>query len=97
MRKLGQNTKFNIFEAAAEIFHGASLALKMLRHRSQIVAQHFIALFDVVSNFAAFKLGGRGIGDPPPSHPLPFHQLTYLAVQYIRLSHAGSPVLKDQF
>jgi hypothetical protein len=88
--RLGQNTKFNLCEAVADIFHSASLAVEMLRHHPQIAAKRFITFFDVVSNFAAFKLCDRAVCDPSPSHPLPFLQLTYLAVQNIRLSHAGS-------
>jgi hypothetical protein len=88
---LGQNTKLNICEAVADIFRSASLTFEMLRYQPQIVTQRFVALFDVVSNFPAFKLCDSGVGDPSPSHPLPFLQLTYLAVQNIRLSHAGGP------
>jgi hypothetical protein len=86
-----EQSEFYLCKAVTDIFHGASLEAVPLRHHTQIVTQRFIALFDVVSNFAAFKLCDRGIGNPPPSYPLPFHQLIYLAAQKIRLSHAGSP------
>jgi len=39
----------------------------------------FVALFDVVSNFATFKGRDHGIGNPPPGHSLPFLQFVYLA------------------
>jgi hypothetical protein len=64
-------------------------------YHPQIVTQVFVALFDVVSNFAAFKIRNRGVGNPPPSHPLPFCQLFYLAAQNIRLSHCSQPALKS--
>jgi len=66
-------------------------ALKPLRHQLQIKAQLFVALFYVVSNFAALKIRDQRIGDPSPSHPLPFLQLNYFAAQNIRLSHADGP------
>jgi hypothetical protein len=92
MRKLlsKKQAEFNFCEAVTDI-HSASLASEPLRHHPQIATQRFVALFDVVSNFAPFKLCDRGVGNPPPSHPLPFRQLFYLAAQNIRLSHAVSP------
>ena len=90
MRKLSKKqSEFNFCETVTDI-HGANLASEPLRHHSQTVTQRFVALFDVVSNFAAFELCDRGVGYPPPGHPLPFRQLFYLAAQNIRLSHAGS-------
>jgi hypothetical protein len=96
MRKLlsKKQPEFNFCEAVTDI-NGASLASEPLRHHPQIVPQRFIAFFEVVSNFAAFKLRDRRVGNPTPSHPLPFRQLFYLAAQNIRLSHAVSPLLKS--
>jgi hypothetical protein len=78
-------------EAVACIPH-ASLAAEPVGYHPQIVTQMFVALFDVVSNFAAFKIRNRSVGNSPPSHPLPFLQLNYLAAQNIRLGHAGGPL-----
>jgi hypothetical protein len=50
-----KKTKINFCEAVADIFHCASLEAQPLGHHPQIIAQLFIALFDVVSNFAALK------------------------------------------
>jgi hypothetical protein len=99
MRKLlsTKKTEIKFCEAVADIFHCASLAAEPLGHHPQIIAQLFIALFDVVSNFAALKFCDERVGDPPPSHPLPFLQLIYFAVQNIRLSHAVGPFLKTKF
>ena len=78
---LRKNPKTDICETVAGIFHGLRLALEMFRHQPQIVTKRLVALFDVVSNFAAFKRRNRSVRDPSPSHPLPFLQLTNLAVQ----------------
>jgi len=94
---LSKKSEFNFCEAVTDIFHCTSLAAKPLGHHPQIVTQMFVALFEVVSNFAAFKFCDHRIGNPPPSHPLPFLQLNYFAAQNIRLSHAGGPLLKSQF
>jgi hypothetical protein len=79
-----KQSEFNFCETVTDIFHGASLEAEPLGPHPHIVTQLFVALFDVVSIFAAFKLCDR--------HPLPFHQLFYLAAQNIRLSHAVSPL-----
>ena len=74
MRKLlsKKQPEFNFCEAVTDVFHGASLEVEPLGHHPQMVTQCFVALFDVVSNFAAFKIRNRGVGNPSPSHPLPF-------------------------
>jgi hypothetical protein len=90
-----KQSEFNFCETVTDVFHDASLEAEPLGPHPHIVTQLFVALFDVVWNFAAFKLCDRGVGNPPPSHPLPFHQLFYLAAQNIRLSHAVSPLLKS--
>jgi|SRR5579863_6179713 hypothetical protein len=91
MRKIpGRNAKGDFRERVADVFHRASLALEMLRHHPQILTQRFIALSDVISNFAAFELYDRRVADPPPSYPLSFLQLFNLAGQNIGLSHASS-------
>jgi hypothetical protein len=96
---LCKNAKTDICKTVSSIFHGAGLALEMFRHQPQIVTKRFIALFEVVSNFAAFKRCSRSVRNPLPSHPLPFLQLTDLAVQNIGLRHAAGllkrPVLAD--
>jgi hypothetical protein len=74
---LGEKSEINFCEAVAEIFHCASLETKSLGHHSQIIMQFIVALFDVVSNFAAFKGRYRWVGNPPPSHRLPVLQLMY--------------------
>lgn len=93
MRKLlcEKQSELIFCEPVADIFHCASLETEPLGHNPQIATQLFVALFDVVSNFAAFKLCNGGVGDPAPGHPLPFRQLVYLAAQNIRLSHAAGP------
>ena len=96
---LCKNAKTDICKTVSSIFHGAGLASEMFRHQPQIVTKRFIALFEVVSNFAAFKRCSRSVRNPSPSHPLPFLQLTDLAVQNIGLRHAAGllkrPVLAD--
>jgi hypothetical protein len=87
-----KKTEIKSCEAVANISHRARSPAEPVRHHFQIVTQMFVALFDVVSNFAAFKIRNRGVGNPPPSHPLPFLQLNYLAAQNIRLSHAAGPL-----
>ena len=79
-------------EAVACIPHRARPAAETGGYHPQIVTQMFVALFDVVSNFAAFKIRNRPVGNSPPSHPLPFLQLNYLVGQNIRLGHAGGPL-----
>src|ERR1700693_4206968 len=92
-----QKSEIKFCEAVADILHRPRLAEEPVGYHPQIVAQMFVALFDVVSNFAAFKIRNRGVGNPPPSHPLPFLQLNYFAAQNIRLSHAAGPFLKSKF
>lgn len=93
MRKLlgEKQSELNFCEAVTDVFHGASLEAKPLGHHPQMITQRFVALFDVVSNLATFKICDQQVGNPPPSHPLPFLQLNYLAAQNIRLSHAAGP------
>ena len=88
-----QQSEFNFCETVTDI-HRARLSAEPVGHYPQIITQVFVALFDVVSNFAAFKIGNRRVGNPPPSHPLPFRQLSNLAAQNIRLSHCCQPALK---
>ena len=66
-------------EAVADIFRGASLEAEPLGHHRQTATQLPVALFEMISNFAAFKRGEHRVGDSPPSHPLPFLQLMDLA------------------
>ena len=80
--------------ASAALSWAATLEAVPLGDHPQVVTQLFVALFDVVSNFAAFKIRNRGVGNPPPSYPLPFCQLLYLVAQNIRLSHCYQPALK---
>jgi hypothetical protein len=89
MRKLTKKQSELNFWGAVTGIHGASL--KAFRYHLQIVTQRFVALLDVVSNFAAFKICDHRVGNPPPGHPLPFLQLNYFAAQNIRLSHAAGP------
>jgi hypothetical protein len=74
---LGQKSEIIFCEADADIFHCASLETKSLGHHPQIIMQFSVALFDMVSNFAAFKGCCRWVGNPPPSHRLPVLQLMY--------------------
>ena len=74
-----KKSEIKLCEAVANIFHLASLEAEALRHHPQIVTELCVALFDVVSNFATFKACDHGIGNPPPSYPLPFLQLIYFA------------------
>jgi hypothetical protein len=76
---LSKKSKINLCEAIAHVCHQASLKAEPLGHHPQIVAQFIVALFDVVSNFAAFKWGGQWVRNPPPSYSLPFLQLMYFA------------------
>ena len=87
MRKLTKKQSELNFWGAVTGSHGASL--EAFRYHLQIVTQRFVALFDVVSNFAAFKICDQRVRNPPPGHPLPFLQLNYFAAQNIRLSHAA--------
>jgi len=63
---LSKKTEINSREAVADIFYCAGPEAKPLRHHRQIAAQLLVALFDVVSNFAAFKCSEQGIGNPSP-------------------------------
>jgi hypothetical protein len=83
--------------ASAALSWDATLEAEPVGYHPQIVTQMFVAIFDVVSNLAAFKIRNRGVGNPSPSHPLPFLQLNYFAAQNIRLSHAGGQFLKSKF
>jgi hypothetical protein len=74
---LGEKSEINFCEAVADILHCASLEPKSLGHHPQIIMEFNVALFDVVSNFAAFKGCYRWVGNPPPSYRLPVLQLMY--------------------
>src|SRR6266478_5637482 len=76
---LGKKPEVEPGEAVADVFNRARLEAEPFGHHPQIETQFLVAVFDVVSNFAAFKRGEQRVGDPPPSHPLPFLQLTDLA------------------
>jgi hypothetical protein len=58
-----------------------ALVERASRRVCQAGARLSVALFDVVSNFAAFKRCGHWVGNSPPSYRLPFFQLTYFAVR----------------
>jgi hypothetical protein len=69
--------EFKVCEAVSDIFHLVSLEAKSIGHHRQTATQLPVALFQVVSNFATFEWCNCRVGDPPPSHPLPFLQLSY--------------------
>jgi hypothetical protein len=67
-------------KTASDILHLAPLEAESIGHHRQTTSQLPVALPEMVSNLAHFKSGNRRIGDPVPRHPLPFLQLTYLAI-----------------
>jgi len=69
--------EFKVCEAVSDIFHLVSLEAKSIGHHRQTATQLPVALFQVVSNFATFEWCNCRVGDPPPSHRLPFFQLSY--------------------
>jgi hypothetical protein len=66
-------------EAVANIFRGARPEAEPLGHHRQAATQFPIALFEMISHFAAFKCSEHRVGNSPPSHSLPFLQLMDLA------------------
>jgi hypothetical protein len=62
-----QKSELNFCEAVAHIFDRASLEAEPLGHHSQTAPQLFVALFDVISNFAAFECRDHWVGNSPPS------------------------------
>ncbi len=81
-------------EAVPDIFHCACMKPGSLGHRLQTATQLGVAFLHMVSNFAAFKLCDRGVGDPPPSYRLPLLQIVYFTTQQIRFRHLIGPALE---
>jgi hypothetical protein len=74
-----KKSKLDVREAVADILCGADLEAEPIGHHPQTAPQLRVALFDMVSNFAAFKCREQGVGDPSPGYRLPIPQLMYLA------------------
>ena len=84
-----KKSEFRFCRTVADFY--CTILAQTFRYHPEIVTQRFVALLDVVSNFAAFKIRDQRVGNPPPSHPLPFLQLKYFAAQNIGVSHAAGP------
>ena len=76
---LGKKSEIDFYQNVADIFHCASLEAEPVGHHCQVATQLSDALFDMVSNFSAFKCCEQWVGNPAPSDPLPFLQLMYFA------------------
>jgi hypothetical protein len=63
MRKPTKNQSELNFWGVVTGIHGVSLASEAFRYHPQIVTQRFVALLDVVSNFAAFKICDQRVGN----------------------------------
>src|SRR6202043_4004481 len=66
-------------EAVANFLRGARLEAEALGHHRQTATQPPVALFEMISNFAAFKCGKHRVGNSPPSHSLPLLQFVDFA------------------
>lgn len=63
--------EFEVCEAIADNFRRANLGAEPIGHHPQIAPQLYLAVPEMVSNFAAFECRDKGIGNPAPGYCLP--------------------------
>jgi hypothetical protein len=96
MRKPTKNQSELNFWGVVTGIHGVSLASEAFRYHPQIVTQRFVALLDVVSNFAAFKICDQRVGTAAkPPFAIPSVQL--LCGSKYQAQSCCRPVSKSHF